>query len=84
MKDAYQWLSSLVHFYNKIRQEFATKSDISTTLLDSPTFTGTPKAPTAVAGTNTTQIATTSFVTTAIDNIARVENGNLIINSKAS
>jgi hypothetical protein len=28
----------------------------------SPTFTGTPVAPTAVAGTNTTQIATTAFV----------------------
>lgn len=28
----------------------------------SPTFTGTPIAPTAVAGTNTTQIATTAFV----------------------
>ena len=32
----------------------------------SPTFTGTPKAPTAAAGTNTTQIATTAFVTTAV------------------
>jgi hypothetical protein len=28
----------------------------------SPTFTGTPAAPTAAAGTNTTQIATTAFV----------------------
>jgi hypothetical protein len=32
----------------------------------SPTFTGTPAAPTASAGTNTTQIATTEFVTGAI------------------
>lgn len=32
----------------------------------SPTFTGTPKAPTASAGTNTTQIATTAFVQAAI------------------
>jgi hypothetical protein len=31
----------------------------------SPTFTGTPAAPTAAAGTNTTQIATTAFVTAA-------------------
>ncbi len=31
--------------------------------LASPTFTGTPLAPTASAGTNTTQIATTAFVT---------------------
>lgn len=36
--------------------------------LASPTFTGTPKAPTASAGTNTTQIATTAFVTTAVAN----------------
>lgn len=32
----------------------------------SPSFTGTPTAPTAVSGTNTTQIATTAFVTTAV------------------
>lgn len=36
--------------------------------LASPTFTGTPKAPTASAGTATTQIATTAFVGTAITN----------------
>ena len=30
--------------------------------LDSPALTGTPTAPTATAGTNTTQIATTAFV----------------------
>lgn len=35
--------------------------------LASPTFTGTPKAPTADTGTNTTQIATTAFVKTAVD-----------------
>jgi hypothetical protein len=34
-------------------------------LLASPTFTGTPAAPTATAGTNTTQIATTAFVVTS-------------------
>lgn len=37
--------------------------------LSSPTFTGTPAAPTATAGTNTTQIATTAYVTTAISNL---------------
>ena len=36
---------------------------------DSPEFTGTPTAPTAEAGTNTNQIATTAFVNTAIANI---------------
>jgi len=33
--------------------------------LASPDFTGTPTGPTASAGTNTTQLATTAFVTTA-------------------
>ena len=41
-------------------------SDTSKANLASPTFTGTPKAPTAAANTNTTQIATTAFVQTAI------------------
>jgi hypothetical protein len=36
----------------------------------SPTFTGTPAAPTAAAATNTTQIATTAFVRTEIANLA--------------
>jgi len=35
----------------------------------SPTFTGTPIAPTAAAGTNTTQIATTAFVATEVANV---------------
>jgi hypothetical protein len=38
----------------------------SVVLSASPTLTGVPLAPTATAGTNTTQIATTAFVTTAI------------------
>lgn len=33
---------------------------------DSPTFTGTPKAPTAAAGNNSTQLANTAFVQAAI------------------
>lgn len=33
---------------------------------ESPTFTGTPKAPTAAAGSSTTQIASTAFVQVAI------------------
>ena len=37
--------------------------------LASPTFTGAPAAPTATAGTNTTQLATTAFVTTAVAGI---------------
>lgn len=34
--------------------------------LNSPAFTGTPTAPTAAPGTNTTQIATTAFIQAAI------------------
>jgi hypothetical protein len=35
----------------------------------SPTFTGTPAAPTATTNTNTTQIATTAFVNSSIDSV---------------
>jgi uncharacterized protein YjbI with pentapeptide repeats len=43
--------------------------DLSTKAnINSPTFTGVPAAPTAAAGTNTTQLATTAFVTAA-DNL---------------
>ena len=35
----------------------------------SPSFTGIPTAPTAIAGTNTNQVATTSFVATAVSNL---------------
>lgn len=44
------------------RTELATKAPIN-----SPALTGTPTAPTATAGTNTTQIATTAFVKNAVD-----------------
>ncbi len=49
----------------------AVGADIKTKLeakapLASPTFTGTPKAPTASAGTKTTQLATTAFVYAAL------------------
>lgn len=46
--------------YNAIAVAVATKADTV-----SPTFTGTPLAPTATPGTNTTQVATTAFVTAA-------------------
>jgi collagen type VII alpha len=41
----------------------------SATLFTSPALTGTPTAPTATAGTNTTQVATTAFVGTAVSNL---------------
>ena len=46
--------------------------------LASPTLTGTPLAPTATAGTNTTQIATTAYVTDAVSTgVAGVAIGSL-------
>lgn len=47
--------------FNAIATAVATKADLA-----SPTFTGTPLAPTASSGTNTTQLATTAFVTAAL------------------
>ncbi len=44
----------------------ASNPHVGSAPLNSPTFTGVPKAPTAVSGTNTTQIATTAFVAQAI------------------
>jgi uncharacterized Zn-binding protein involved in type VI secretion len=46
----------------------AVRTTIAAAPLASPTFTGVPAAPTAAAGTNTTQIATTAFVSTASNN----------------
>lgn len=43
--------------FNAIANAVSTKSDLT-----SPAFTGTPTAPTAAAGTNSTQLATTAFV----------------------
>lgn len=40
--------------------------------LASPTFTGTPSAPTAAPGTNTTQLATTAYVVTGLNTKAPV------------
>ena len=57
-------------------------SGLSTSLglkadLASPALTGTPTAPTATAGTNTTQVATTAFVKTAVDNVIASAPGAL-------
>ena len=45
--------------------------------LASPALTGTPTAPTATAGTNTTQIATTAFVTGAVSDLIASAPGAL-------
>lgn len=54
--------------------------------IDSPTFTGTPAAPTASAGANSTQIATTAFVSSATNTLQNTLNSavaalNDLINS---
>lgn len=49
--------ADLTDFATAVTTPLSAKAD-----LISPTFTGTPAAPTATAGTNTTQLATTAFV----------------------
>ena len=54
----------------QIDSKLATSTAASTYApLASPALTGVPTAPTATAGTNTTQIATTAYVGTAISNL---------------
>jgi hypothetical protein len=60
--------------FNNIATAIATKADLA-----SPTFTGTPAAPTASAGDNSTQIATTAFVTAALQ--AAYPVGSIYINA---
>lgn len=45
--------------------------------LASPALTGTPTAPTAAGGTNTTQLATTAFVQAAISSLVAAAPGTL-------
>lgn len=53
------------------RADHVHPTDTSRAPLASPAFTGTPTAPTAASGTNTTQIATTGFVrATRLDQLA--------------
>ncbi len=70
----------LIKLISLIENRYATgtasssSEDISSQLasyatLASPSLTGTPEAPTAEAGTNTEQIATTAFVQTAVSNL---------------
>lgn len=53
------------------RADHVHPTDTSRAPLASPAFTGTPTAPTAASGTNTTQLATTAFVrSTRLDQLA--------------
>jgi hypothetical protein len=60
-----------------VSNAIASKADIN-----SPTFTGTPAGPTASAGTNTTQLATTAFVTSALS--AAYPIGSIYLNASSS
>ena len=62
---------------NAVSNAIASKADIN-----SPSFTGTPVAPTASAGTNTTQLATTAFVTAALGAIYPI--GSIYINATSA
>jgi hypothetical protein len=63
--------------FNNIATAIATKADSA-----SPTFTGTPAAPTASFGTSTTQLATTAFVQAALQALHPV--GSIYINATNS
>lgn len=63
--------------YTAIASAISSKADIN-----SPTFTGTPAGPTASSGTNTTQLATTAFVTAALQAVYPV--GSVYINAAVS
>lgn len=69
------------------RADHVHPSDTSRAPLASPALTGTPTAPTAAAGTNTTQIATTAFVKGAIEGAGYVSyetTQNLTATQKAN
>ena len=60
--------SGISIIYNDL-SDTLTISTSGVAFLDSPNFTGNPTAPTAVSGTNTTQIASTAFVRNEISNL---------------
>ena len=63
--------------YTAIASAISSKADSN-----SPTLTGTPLTPTASAGTSTTQIASTAFVSTAVASV--FPSGGIIIWSGSS
>ena len=63
--------------FNNLVTAVATKANPA-----SPTLTGTQAAPTAVAATNSTQLATTAYVTTAVSNA--IPTGTIVLWSGAT
>lgn len=73
--------SELDDEFDNIQTAVNSKADAN-----SATLTGTPTAPTASSGTNTTQIATTAFVTTAVTAAAQAAYpvGSIYMNASVS
>ena len=61
------------------RADHVHPTDTSRAALASPTFTGTPAAPTAAADTNTTQLATTAFVVGQAGSATPLINGTAAV-----
>jgi hypothetical protein len=59
--------------FESIETAIGTKADLA-----SPTFTGTPTAPTAAAGTSSTQIATTAMVQAALGQTDIIDTDQLV------
>lgn len=59
------------------RADHVHATDTTRAPIASPSFTGTPAAPTATTGTNTTQLATTAFVKAALDALVAAAPGTL-------
>jgi hypothetical protein len=62
--------------------ETLTNKTLTSPTLSSPSMTGTPSAPTAAYGTDTTQVATTAFVQSAIE--AAYPVGSVYINASVA
>ena len=65
--------------FNAISSAVASKADLA-----SPTFTGTPAAPTATTGSNTTQLANTAYVKQEIDALSTTGRIVQIVDSVTS
>ena len=67
MAKKYLDYDGLLYFWQKIKTIFAP--------IASPTFTGIPSGPTATSGDNSTQLATTAFVTNAVSSMTTGVSG---------
>jgi hypothetical protein len=79
-------IAGLTSFNDRVGAITLESSDVTTALgftpigTNSPAFTGTPTAPTATAGSDSTQLATTAFVQNAINAIVLPQQINMLAN----